>query len=150
MPANKDPDAEQIVGGLEIYKSKEALQAQVKDPVYFQSYHNTVKQEQLYAKPEELVAWYQTAGFIARRDSAPPYGGKVTVSVSKLACHNADAVLGALKEFAGWVRSSKPFVLTYAIFTRPKAKDEVLVFVRYRDTKALRMHDEAPEHQNIG
>jgi len=48
------------------------------------------------------------------------------------------------------VRSSEPEVLTYAIFTRPKAKDEVMVFVRYANAAAMRSHDEAPEHQNIG
>ncbi|RMY27922.1 hypothetical protein D0866_09798 [Hortaea werneckii] len=44
--------------GLEIYTTKAALQSQVDDPVYFQRYHEIVKQENLYAKPEELVAWY--------------------------------------------------------------------------------------------
>lgn len=54
------------------------------------------------------------------------------------------------REFSDWVHSSEPDVLTYAIFTRPKAKDEIMVFVRYANGAAMKAHDEAPEHQNIG
>ena len=54
------------------------------------------------------------------------------------------------REFSNWVHSCEPGVLTYAIFTRPKAKDEVMIYVRYADGKAMEAHDEAPEHQNVG
>ena len=50
------------------------------------------------------------------------------------------------RKFIFFVRDEEPGVLTYAIFTRPQAKDEVLVFVRYQDGKALRAHGEAKEH----
>ncbi|KAK5123309.1 hypothetical protein LTR85_002739 [Meristemomyces frigidus] len=137
-----------IIGGLEIYTSKAALQSQVDDPVYFQSYHDTVKREGLYSKPEELVAWHLTEGFVARETNAEPFGG-VLISVTRMTCKDRSEVLEFMKPFAQWVRANEPGVLTYAIFTRPKEPKEILLFVRYKDTKALKSHDKAPEHQAV-
>jgi quinol monooxygenase YgiN len=53
-----------------------------------------------------------------------------------------------IRQFAPWVRENEPGVLTYAGFTRPKAPDEILLFVRYKDKKAMIGHDKAPEHQD--
>ncbi|KAK5136233.1 hypothetical protein LTR08_003840 [Meristemomyces frigidus] len=137
-----------VIGGLEIYTSKAALQSQVNDPIYFQSYHDTVKRESLYSAPEELVAWYLADGFIARETHAEPFGSAV-ISVTKMVCKDQREVLDFMTPFAQWVRANEPGVLTYAIFTRPKAANELLLFVRYEDTTALKGHDKAPEHQDI-
>jgi quinol monooxygenase YgiN len=51
--------------------------------------------------------------------------------------------------FADWVKENEPDVLTYSVFTRLKAQDEILLFVRYKDGKALRSHNVAPEHQQV-
>lgn len=83
--------------GFELYTSKDALQAQVDDKEFFQAYHETVKKEGLYAKPEDLVAWYPAGGFVGRRSRVEEGGGKVVVSVSTLVCRDAGAVLGALR-----------------------------------------------------
>lgn len=48
-----------------------------------------------------------------------------------------------------FVREKEPEVLTYAAFTRPKAPKEVMMFVRYKDSKALRAHSSAPEHDAV-
>lgn len=48
------------------------------------------------------------------------------------------------------MKTDEPDVLTYAAFTRPKAPKEVVLFVRYKDTKALKAHSIAPEHQDVG
>ena len=53
------------------------------------------------------------------------------------------------RPFATWVTDNEPGVLTYAILTRPKAPKELLLFVRYADRKALKGHNEAPEHVEI-
>lgn len=83
MKPPKNADAPHLVGGLEIYTEKNALQKQIDDPVFFQSYHETAKKEALYAKEEELVAWYLTKGFIARDQHAKPYGGGILISLTK-------------------------------------------------------------------
>jgi hypothetical protein len=79
--------------GLEIYTSKQALQAQIDDPVFFQPYHELVRREDLYAKPEELVAWYLAAGFVSRQSGAQPFGGGVLISVSKMVTADRERIL---------------------------------------------------------
>jgi hypothetical protein len=55
-----------------------------------------VKKEALYAKDEELVAWYRTAGFIAREGkTAGPFGG-VLISLTRLVGER-QKILAALK-----------------------------------------------------
>lgn len=138
------------IGGLEVYTSKAALSAQTDDPVFFQKYHDIVKKEDLYEKPETLTAWYQAGGFLARDSAAMPYGRGVLVSASHLACKDRDKVLEHLVAFEGWVHGSEPGVLTYAIMTRPKAPNEILIVVRYNGGKAMNSHDQAPEHLAVG
>lgn len=145
---------EPVLTGLEVYTTKKALQEQLNDPKYFQPYHETVKREELYSKPEDLEAWFLKSGFIARSSSRQEGGGKTLVSVTRLvsagkACEEEKTILTALSDFAGWVRASEPGVPTYAVFTRPKATNEVLLVVRYANGKALKSHDQAPEHQNL-
>lgn len=60
-----------------------------------------------------------------------------------------DSLIVFSRPFAQWVQDNEPGVLTYAIFTRPKAPHEVLLFVRYKDTAALKYHDTHPEHRKV-
>ncbi|RMY60556.1 hypothetical protein D0865_01460 [Hortaea werneckii] len=139
-----------VICGLEIYTTKAALQSQVDDPVYFQRYHEIVKKENLYAKPEELVAWYPAGGFLARDSSADREEEAVLVSVTRMTARRSfDGLMGILRPFVDWVTKSEPDVLTYAIFGRPKAPRELLLVVRYKDRKALKGHLEAPEHTDV-
>ncbi|RMX92715.1 hypothetical protein D0868_13259 [Hortaea werneckii] len=139
-----------VICGLEIYTTKAALQSQVDDPVYFQRYHEIVKQEDLYAKPEELVAWYPAGGFQARDSSVDGEEDRVLVSVTRMTAKRSfDDLIGILRPFVDWVTKSEPDVLTYAIFGRPKAPRELLLVVRYKDRKALKGHLEAPEHTDV-
>lgn len=48
--------------------------------------------------------------------------------------------------FIPFVRDEEPGVLTYGCFSRPKAANELLLFVRYKDSKAMNSHSKAPEH----
>jgi quinol monooxygenase YgiN len=148
VPFETKAGQQPVIGGLEIYTSKKALQTQVDDPVYFQPYHATVKREQLYSKPEELVGWYQAAGFVSRGPGEKE-GEGVLISVTKMVCTDRDMALDVLKGFTSWVDTNEPGVLTYATFTRPKAPDELLLFVRYGDDKAMQAHNGAPEHVTV-
>lgn len=83
---------------MEIYTTKAALQSQVDDPVYFQRYHEIVKKENLYAKPEELVAWYPAGGFLARDSSADREEEAVLVSVTRMTARRSfDGLMGILR-----------------------------------------------------
>lgn len=151
------------------------MQSQVDDPVYFQRYHEIVKQENLYAKPEELVAWYPAGGFLARDSSLRGGEDGVLVSVTRMTAKKLfDDLMGILRyvvtprlgyaigevdilklilrfhrPFVNWVTETEPDVLTYAIFGRPKAPRELLLIVRYKDREALKGHLEAPEHTDV-
>lgn len=62
---------------MEVYTEKAALKRQLSHPG-FKHYHEVVKNEDLYAQPEELTAWYPTAGFLAREKTAP--GGVIVMT----------------------------------------------------------------------
>ena len=49
----------------------------------YKSYHSSIKREALYRKDEDLIAYYPTAGFIARETSAKPFGKGVIVMLAK-------------------------------------------------------------------
>ena len=74
-----------LIGGFEVYTSKMALSIQLEDS-FFKEYHHKVEQESLYAKPEELVVWYQKEGFLSRSGSAPSHQNEVIVVSVKLVC----------------------------------------------------------------
>ncbi|KYG45895.1 hypothetical protein M433DRAFT_154027 [Acidomyces richmondensis BFW] len=147
-PSPKTQGDELIIGGLEIYTSKTALQAQLEDPVFFQPYHDTVKREGLYRHPEELVAWYYAAGFVARGEHSER-SLSALISVSRMICSDKTQVLDLLGRFSVWVKDNEPDVLTYVAFQRPKAPKDVLLFVRYRDDHAMKAHSAASEHVQI-
>ncbi|KAK5171807.1 uncharacterized protein LTR77_003443 [Saxophila tyrrhenica] len=134
--------------GLEIYTTKQAFSDQLNDPKYFQPYRQAVEDEKLYGKPAEHTAWYPAAGFVAR-DVDATTSGPALVSLSQLMCKDRDAIVNLLSDFAGWVKENEPGVLTYAVFTRPKAPKEVMLFARYIDREAMDDHGEAPEHQEV-
>lgn len=150
VPPPKD-SSKLIISGLEIYTDKSALQKQVNDKQFFQAYHETAKSEQLYARDEELVAWYFTAGFVVRSGSehATPFGDGNLISQTKFVCKDRSTVLQILEGFVPFVRDEEPGVLTYAAFTRPKAPKEVVLVVRYRDKKAMMGHSKAKEHVDV-
>jgi quinol monooxygenase YgiN len=58
-------------------------------------------------------------------------------------------VLTTSREFVPWVEANEPGILTYALFTRRKAPQEILLFVRYADKKAMQAHNEATEHVTV-
>lgn len=118
------------------------------DKEFFQAYHETVKNEGLYSKNEELVAHYLAAGFIARKDHALPFGGTL-ISQTTFLCTNKAAVLKILEEFVSFVKDEEPFVLTYAAFERKKNPKELLLFVRYKDAAGMKSHSKAPQHVEV-
>ncbi|KAI6831635.1 hypothetical protein KC327_g6700 [Hortaea werneckii] len=146
----KSINSHPIICGLEIYTTKAALQSQVDDPVYFQRYHEIVRQENLYAKPEELVAWYPAGGSLARDSSACGNEDGMLVSVTRMTARKSfDDLMRILRPFVDSVTETEPEVLTYAIFRRPKAPKELLLIVRYQNRKALKGHLEAPQHTDV-
>lgn len=141
-----------IVGGMEIYTSKAALQDQLNDTTFFQPFEKLVADQQLCDKKETMVAWYLAAGFLARSQERAVSDGGVLMKVHQMTCAGSgekEAVVKGLGEFAGWSRGSDSGVFTFAIFTRKKAAREVLVYVRYRDEAAMRRIEGRPEYQNI-
>ncbi|KXT14672.1 hypothetical protein AC579_6402 [Pseudocercospora musae] len=147
-PSSPKTNDDLVIAGLEVYDRRSALQAQVDDPEYFQAYHQAVKAEDLYAKGEELVAWYQTSGFLAREQHSIPFGGCL-VFLTKLICKDRDEVLKLLDDFVPFVRAQEPEILTYALFTRPKAPKEVLLFGRCIDEKAAHAHSVTSQHTAV-
>ena len=69
-----------IIGSVEIYTSSSALSTVQKAPE-FKEYHSTVEREGLYAKDEDLTAWYPAAGFVARKgEKETPKAGIVVLA----------------------------------------------------------------------
>ena len=89
-PPKPGTSAKPTICGLEIYTEKTALQRQVDDPVHFQSYHKRVKEEGLYEKPEDLVAWYLTDGFVARDGRASRSEGGALISVTRMVARDRE------------------------------------------------------------
>lgn len=47
---------------------------------------------------------------------------------------------GLCRKYTEWVKENEPDVLTYCTMTRPKAPNEVMLFERYKNPKALGAH----------
>lgn len=102
----------------------------------------------MYAKPEELVAWYPQAGFVARKKTTAPESSRngVIVIVVRVVCKDRngqsgrDEMVKILGDFADWVQANEPDTLGYAIMTRPKAGNEVLIFERYTTSVGFDKH----------
>ena len=153
FPPPKD-STKLLISGLEIYTDKSALQNQVNDKEFFQSYHKIVKSESLYSRDEQLTAWYlhPSVGFVVRsgQQHAKPFNNGNLISQSLFVSKKkAEDVLKVIETFVPFVRDEEPGVLTYAAFTRPKAPKEVLLVVRYQDRKAMGQHSKCKEHVDV-
>ena len=62
-----------VIGGVEIYTSKDGLSIQQKEP-FFKEFLEKVKKEDLYARDEEMSVWYPRGGF-ASREARSHVGG---------------------------------------------------------------------------
>ena len=93
---------------MEIYSDKSALSTQQSE-AWFKEFHARIKDEGLYEREEELVVWYPVAGFVARGDSAAPFGKGAVVMVAVFTCKEGrrDAVVDVI----GYVLSFS-FLLT--------------------------------------
>jgi len=135
-----------VIGGFELYTEKSALSTQLEDPS-FKSYHQTVKDESLYSKDEDLVAWKPQGGYFSRTDAS--HAGKgVVVMTATFVCKDGDSaqkVVERLATYAAWVKENEPEVLTYAVLSRTKEPKEVLMFERYKNLGAIKAHGSSKE-----
>lgn len=53
------------------------------------------------------------------------------------------------REYTSYVLEKESGVLTYCILTRPKAPNELLMFERYQDHKALAAHGGTKEFRSM-
>ena len=151
-PEDQD-DENLILGGLEIYTSKSALQDQLNDTTFFQPFEKLVVEEKLYRKKGRMVAWYLAGGFVTRLLGGEMKGGDgVVVEVHQLSCvgrGERDGLVKGLGEFSGWCRGSDVGVLTFAVFTRKKIERDVLVYVRFGDEASMKRVRDRPEWLNF-
>jgi quinol monooxygenase YgiN len=139
-----------VIGTFELYTDKSALTTQLQHPS-FASYHQTIKSENLYSQPEDLVAWTPRGGYFSRTDST--HAGKgVVVMTATFTCKDAAAaerVVARLAMYASWVKENEPEVLTYAVLSRKKAPLEVLMFERYANLGAIKAHGSSKEFKGM-
>lgn len=55
-----------LIGGVEIYESREGLDRQLEKP-WFKAFQDATKQESLYSRDEEIGAWTPVGGFVSRQ-----------------------------------------------------------------------------------
>lgn len=55
-----------LIGGVEIYESKEGLERQLDKP-WFKAFQDATKQESLYSQDEEVGAWTPVGGYVSRQ-----------------------------------------------------------------------------------
>lgn len=155
MPKDK---RDLTIGGMEIYTDKSALTTQQSED-WFREFRERVKGEGLYEREEELVVWYPSAGFVARGEKTSAGKGSI-VMLAIFTCKEGmrEKVVDVVgyeffpvdelnvnandvrKYTSDWVLPNEPDVLTYCTMTRPKAPNQVLLFERYKDAKALGGH----------
>lgn len=81
---------------MEIYTNKNALSTQQQEQ-WFKDYASLVEKEGLAAKPEELVVWYPTAGFVSRDDATVAGRGTIVmIAVFKCKSGKRDQVVEVL------------------------------------------------------
>lgn len=97
-----------MIGGMEVYTDKAALSIQM-DEAWFQKYLETAKREEFFAKDEQLVVWYPTAGFVSRDDTAPPFGRGVVVITGMVT--SKDGMRDKAVEAWGFVTTDSPVAL---------------------------------------
>lgn len=82
---------------MEIYTNKTALSTQQQEQ-WFKDYASKVEKEGLVSKPEELVVWYPTTGFVSRDDAtAAGKGTIVMVAVFKCKSGKRDQMVDVLR-----------------------------------------------------
>lgn len=139
-----------VIGGFELYTDKSALSVQLEDPG-FKDYHKTIKDEGLYSRDEELVAWKPQGGYFSRGQTSHA-GAGVVVMTATFVCKDADSaekVVARLATYAAWVKDNEPEVLTYAVLSRGKEPKEVLMFERYKNLGAIKSHGSSKEFKSM-
>lgn len=92
-PAEKDT----LIGGMEIYSSKDALTTQQSE-AWFKEYEKRVQEEKLVSRGGELVVWYPVAGFVSRGEATTAGEGTV-VMIAVFTCKEGgrEAVVEVLR-----------------------------------------------------
>lgn len=87
-----------LIGGVEIYESRQALERQLDKP-WFKAFQDATKQESLYSLDEEIGAWTPVGGFVARQAREMHQKGTV-VMLARFECRDSgkakQAVVDAL------------------------------------------------------
>lgn len=87
-----------LIGGVEIYESRAALDKQLDKP-WFKAFQDATKQESLYSRDEEIAAWTPVGGFVSRQKREMHQEGTV-VMLARFECKDAgkakQAVVDAL------------------------------------------------------
>lgn len=139
-----------VIGTFELYTDKSALSIQTEDPS-FKAYHQSIKDESLYSRDEQIVAWTPRGGYFSRSD-ATHAGTGVVVMTATFVCKDAAAaekVVARLAAYAAWVKENEPEVLTYAVLSRAKEPTEVLMFERYANLGAIKAHGGSKEFKGM-
>ena len=135
-----------VIGTFELYADKSALTTQLNHPS-LATYNQTIKSEDLFSQPEDLIAWTPRGGYFSRTASTPS-GTGIVVMTATFTCKDAAAaerVVARLSTYASWVQENEPEVLTYAVLSRKKAPLEVLMFERYANLGAIKAHGSSKE-----
>jgi quinol monooxygenase YgiN len=139
-----------VLGTFELYTDQSALTTQLEDP-RAKACHQTIRDEGLYSKPEDLVAWKPRGGYFSRSDAT--HAGKgVVVMTATFTCKDAAAaerVIARLSTYAAWVKENETEVLTYAVLSRETAPLEVLMFERYANMGAIKAHGGSKEFKGM-
>jgi quinol monooxygenase YgiN len=139
-----------VIGIFELYPSESAMATQIEQPGW-NAYHETVKAENLYSKPEDIVPWTPRGGYF-HRAAGTPAGKGVVVMTATFKCKSPEAaerVVARLSTYAAWVKENEGEVLTYAVLSREKAPTEVLMFERYANRGAIRAHGSSKEFKGM-
>ncbi|ETN40457.1 uncharacterized protein HMPREF1541_04734 [Cyphellophora europaea CBS 101466] len=138
-----------LIGNIEIYDGKEGADRQLKKD-WFKAFHKAVEQESLYAREPEIGVWTPVGGFVAREARQVHREGTV-VMLARFECKDGGkskaAVVDALSRFAAWVKDNESATYTYSVMVRRTKgeNNEVIMFERYRDAKAIMEHGGRPQ-----
>ena len=76
-----------LIGGVEIYESREGLEGQLDKP-WFKAFQDATKQESLYSQDEEMGAWTPVGGFVSRQARELHQAGTV-VMLARFECKDS-------------------------------------------------------------
>jgi len=139
------PNPKTMLGAFKLFATKDALTTQQSTS------HPASKSYLDEVEAEETVKWYPVGGFVARKDTAPPFGGTIVFLAKFVAKDEASSakLADVLSAFAAWVKENEPGVLTYCVLTRPEAPLEVLMFERYKDVASHKGHASSKEFRAL-